>query len=233
MTVRRRLAFAVVAPLMADAQALEIFHDQDPSRWGAPARIVEPRYPEAALEKRITGYVDFEGLVTDEGTLRDIEYRAETPEAQVFVAALQEVVPRWVFYPAIGEDCMPQPRRYVTRVWFELADDQPKITTTRRRGEGAAPVQPAMKVEKRHSPRYPQRMQRFGEQALVYSRMEVAPDGKVTAVATRVYPRDEKLQREFGDEVEFALRKWIWSPAPAGYSRTRISCTEVSFRLRD
>jgi len=217
---------------IAAGEEADILHDSPPDRWGAPARIVQPEYPKAAIEQRITGSVDFEGLVSEEGRLTDIEYRPDSPAAEIFVAALKDVVPHWVFHPAKDKDCMPVARRFVTRVWFELDGETPRIKTTRRmesmRIGGSEPV--AWKAEKRVHPSFPRSLQRDREQALVYARVEVAPDGRVTSIRTKVYPQERKLE-PFARETEKALALWEFTPGPAGYTRSRVGCLDVVFRL--
>ena len=218
---------------LAAAEEAEILHDSPPERWGAPARIVQPEYPKAAIERRITGSVDFEGLVSEEGRLTGIEYRPDSPAAEIFVAALKGVVPHWVFHPAKDKDCMPVARRFLTRVWFELDGGTPRIMASRRpeskRIGGPEPV--AWKAEKRVHPSYPRSLQRDGDQGLVYARVEVAPDGRVSSARARVYPQDRKLE-PFARETEKALVLWEFTPAPAGYTRPRVACLDVLFRLR-
>ena len=218
---------------LAASEDSEFLHDSPPERWGAPVRIVQPEYPQAAIERRITGVVDFEALISEEGRVSDIEYRPQTPEAEIFIAALKEVVPHWVFHPAKAKDCMPEARRFLTRVWFELEGETPRIKATRRvdprRVGGAEPV--AWKAEKRVHPSYPRSMQRDREQGLVYARVEVAPDGRVTSVHARVYPQVNKLQ-PLARETEKALALWEFTAVPEGYTRPRTACLDVVFRLK-
>jgi hypothetical protein len=230
---RVAIAAALLASTLAPGagEEAEFLHDSPPESWGSPARIVKPEYPPAALAQRLTGFVDFEGLVSEEGRLSEIEYRPETPQAEIFVAALKEVVPHWVFHPAKGTDCMPAARRAITRVWFELDGDTPRIKTTRRvEPSRKADPNPVWKTLKRVAPSYPRSLQRMQEQGLVYARVEVAPDGSVSAVQARVYPQERQLE-PFAREVEKALKLWQYTPVPEGYTRPRVACMDVIFRL--
>ena len=229
--MRALLAASLAASIrLASAQEPEYFHDSKPERWGKPVRIVQPEYPTGARERRITGHVDFEGLVDAEGRLRDIEYRAGSPEAEALVAAVREVAPHWVFYPAIGKDCMPEPRRYTTRVWFELEGEEPRIKITRRVDDKVLPPDPSWTLVKRVHPTYPRDLLRRGEGGLVYARIDIAPDGSVREVDARQYPRDHTLEA-FARNAQSALKLWHYTPLPAGEARPRVACMEITYKL--
>lgn len=68
------------------------------AKW-RPASIVSPRYPTAAEDNQIEGYVDFEFVVESDGTVGDPKVVAEMPEAYGLADAAVKVFPLWKFTP--------------------------------------------------------------------------------------------------------------------------------------
>ena len=85
------------------------------------------------------------------------------------------MLPYWRFYPVIGKDCTPSPRRVATRVWFEIADGKARIFVTHLRREPDAPSA-VMKPTLREPPRFPRAMLDAGLQADVYAMLVILPD---------------------------------------------------------
>jgi len=84
----RALAAASTCVLPAFASASEpegIFHAEPSKRWGTPRKVLPPQYPREALEKRHTGYVDMEGVVTPFTTLRALTFMPDTDASRVFI----------------------------------------------------------------------------------------------------------------------------------------------------
>jgi hypothetical protein len=210
------------------ARETEPFHVEDPSRWGKPTRVVLPEYPKEALAKRLTGYVDFEGVVSPLRDIEGVEFVADSPASEPFVAALKEVLPHWGFYPSLGKDCMPDPVRVKTRVWFELDGDKPRISVTRRRIHEEERVAKVAVPTRRREPEYPVQAQRDGLMAYVYSRLDVGEDGRVLAVASEAYPRGPDSREAFVRSNERAFLRWEFPPGPK-----RTVCMEVFYRLRN
>jgi hypothetical protein len=224
--------FTALGSFAADGTPSEVFHVDDPSRWGRPKQIVVPDYPKPLLDRRHTGYVDFEGSVNALHAMEAIDYQPDSPASEPFVTALMEVMPHWAFYPNIDPNCQPAPTRVKNRVWFELEGDKPKISVTR-----VSPVAPVprstMKATFRRDPRYPYSMLARGLQAYVYAAMAVDPSGKVTQVTSTAFPRSDADLSGFVDETRRALSLWEFTPADAGDGRPRTACVEIFFRIRN
>lgn len=193
--------------------------------------MVVPEYPIALVERRHTGHVDFEGSVGPLHNMESIEYKADSVASEPFVAALREVVPRWAFHPNVDDQCEPAPTRVRIRVWFELEGDKPKISVSRLTPPPTARPS-TMKAKFRRDPRYPSEMLRHGRQAYVYAAMHVDPAGHVTRVTTSVFPREEHDLSDFAVETERSFRRWEFTPADPGVTRSRTACMEVFFRLK-
>ncbi len=210
-------------------------HLRDPQLWGTPSRVVEPSYPQEAIARRQSAVVEIEGVVLGSGVLADIAYRPDSPASSAFVAALQEVVPKWQFYTPVGNDCMPARERVTARVSFEFVGDSPKIFVTRVRPERSTPPPSKFVAGYDLTPNFPRSMALRGWDARVYSRVEIDPAGRVVdinAVAYSRYTRKPIELAEFEKPVEFALGSWRYAPAPEGTKSSRFACIDIDYKLR-
>lgn len=210
-------------------------HLRDPQLWGTPSRVVEPMYPLEAIARRQTAVVEIDGVVLGSGVLADVTYRPDSPASSAFVAALQEVVPKWQFYTPVGNDCMPATQRVTARVSFEFAGDAPKIFVTRTKPERSTPPPKPFVIGRELTPDFPRSMALRGWEARVYSRVEIDPAGRVVDISARAYSRYTKQPielAEFEKPVEFALGSWRYAPAPAGTNGSRFACIDVDYKLR-
>lgn len=230
----RRPALAAAALVLTAGAAIasepEVFHVEDPARWGTPSVVVEPAYPKDAIARRLAGYVDVAGRVTAVGTIEDVELTPESAEHAVLADAVKAVLPDWRFYPHTGNDCQPTTEKARLRVWFSLEGDKPKVAFTR----AALPQRKERRIQPvyRRHPDYPAAMQRAGYQSNVFARVEVARDGSVAAVTARAYPEDPGVDlTAFVRESERALRRWKFEPTPEG-SRPPVVCYEIAYRLK-
>lgn len=218
------LAFgAIVEPAAASA---ELFHAEPTKPWGTPRRVLPPEYPKEALEKRHTGHVDIEGVVTFARTFTVLSYTPDSEASRVFIEPLKKVIGHWTYYGRVGNDCRPIEEKTVTRVWFELDGDRPKISvsspTTDKQTEPRL-LQPVRRVE----PRYPESMRRKNLQANVYTRMMVNGAGDVIEVSAHSYPEGND-RRPFVRETEAALKEWKYPPSDR---ETRTVCMDAVYRL--
>ena len=198
---------------------------------GRPQRFVAPEYPAEALDRRITGYVDVEGVVDGARTLAEPVFRPGSPEAEVFVPALRKVVPDWAFYPRYGKgSCVPVPTRMRLRVTFDLEHGKPKIgTDTPERPVRATPnIRPHC-----DRIRYPSDALRDDETAIVYARVNVGPDGTTSSVETDVFPKHgEFIDNGFRDAVKSALSYCRFDPADYP-TLPHAACFDVIFNIRE
>jgi outer membrane biosynthesis protein TonB len=201
-----------------------------PDRSGLPQRFLAPEYPKQALERHITGYVDVEGLVGGSRLLSEPSFRAGSPEAEVFVPAVRAAAANWTFYPAYpGNGCFPVPTRMGLRVIFELEHDQPKISIEVPK---APPKRENLPPPRCNKPRYPSDALRNQESGIVYTRVNVMPDGLVSSVETDVYPRHGSfLDDAFSDAVKSAMSTCRFEATAD--SRPRAACFDVVFNIRD
>jgi TonB family protein len=211
------------------------FHLRDPQLWGTPSHVVEPTYPQEAIARRQSAVVEVEGVVLGSGALADITYRPESPASAAFVAALQEVVPKWQFFTPVGNDCMPARERVTARVSFEFVGDAPKIFVTRVKPERSTPPPAKFVAGYDLTPSFPRSMALRGWDGRVYSRVEIDPAGRVVDINAVAYSRYTKKPielAEFEKPVEFALGSWRYAPAPAGTKSSRFACIDVDYKLR-
>lgn len=207
-------------------------HLDDTRKWGTVLTIAEPEFPREALAKKLTGYVDVEGTVSGFGTLVEPRYLPEREAAGIFVAPLAEVMRLWQFHVPLGPDCLPSNALVSTRVWFEIQDDVPKISVSRRSNfrEDSSPEALAYRgAIKRVQPVFPSRAIRPGSRgANIFAAFKVDATGQVGDVKAVAFPRNS-VAREFEQETERALARWAF-PADAS-AVGRLHCMSVNFRL--
>ncbi len=219
-------AFAANAA-WADDVPVDVYHVDNIGLAGRPQVVLEPRFPADALAQHVTGYVDVEGRVDPMGALKEIEYHAGSSQAEIFVAALKEVMPAWSFYPVYVDSCVPSDRRITVRIWFDLDADKPKVSATIA---SAPPQAREIRVSSCRQPRYPGGAIREGLTAIVYAGSEINADGTVAKVNTVVFPQGRNGNGAFSTAVEDALRVCRYPPAPDP-DRHRLACHQVIFRL--
>jgi hypothetical protein len=226
-------AIAVAQDTMGSAD--KPFHLRDPQRWGTLSRVVQPSYPQGAVQQGQTAVVDVEGVVLGSGMLADVSYKADSPNATAFVAALQEVVPKWIFFTPIGNDCLPKRNRVTTRVSFELDKGVPKVFLTQPKPEASVPPPAQFIVQHETAPTYPRTMVQRGWEARVYSRVEIDRAGRVkdiNATAFSRYTKEPIKLAEFEKTVEYALGSWRYAPAPESPRSSRFVCIDVDYQLK-
>ncbi len=219
-------------------------------------RVVPPVYPPVAVERRLEGIVDVDGIVQPAGNLVDSKYTASSADAAIFIPAVQDVIEFWAFEPAVGEDCQPVARSVTTRVHFEMDGETPRIFVSR----GTAPPAPLQrqdfqaadyKVTHRSEPQYPKTMIHQNIQASVYALMVIEPSGEVSDVRAKAYlvlPHYNKHvgarwqieqlleQQRTTDLTPFlnsavrALKAWRYGPVER--QARRLACMDINFQLR-
>ena len=213
-------------------------HTEDRARWGTPALVVKPEYPRAALESRQKGIVEVEGMFDGTGKLSQVVYRPVSPAAEVFVPALQKVVPHWVFYVPVGSDCLPTPQKVTTQVEFAADGAEPRIFISYSkpqagpRPESAEPLRPVH----RRATQYPRSLRDAKLEARVYARLEIAPTRDVSRVTAVAYPTPgapKTVEIEFEEEARRGLMGWRYPPAPQGSRGNRAVCQTVLFQVTD
>jgi TonB family protein len=211
-----------------------LYQVDEPGKLGRPKRIVAPKYPVEALEKKRTGFVDVEGRISPLLDLKEIAYRPDSPESAVFVESLKQVVPHWEFHPLYGRDCFPSDERIGVRVWFELDEGQPKISVTVLAAEGlVSPDTPQIATLHRVDPQYPSEALRNGLQAFVWVQSDIKPDGSVEKVTARAYPpRSAFSNSPFEREATRSMSKWKYSPLPEGETTRRRGCHQLLFTIK-
>jgi TonB family protein len=85
----------------------------------APVQWAPPEYPDAARERQIEGYVDFDFTIKADGTVSDIVILSEVPTGYAFSKAAQDALMQWKFAPRRirGED---HPIAARTRISFKI-----------------------------------------------------------------------------------------------------------------
>ena len=201
------------------------------AKMGRPEGFVAPKYPEEALSRKVTGYVDVTGRVDGTHVLVEPEFHAGTPEAEIFVPELRDVARFWSFYPAYEKDgCHPSLERIGVRVLFDLdAAGEPHISIEIAK---AQPRLASMKAKYCPKPRYPKQPLRGGYMANVFSRVNIKPDGTVSSVETDVYPKRGLTDVEFAESVVDALKDCQFEPVD-NPERRRVACYEVQFKIDD
>ncbi len=221
----------------------------DQSLWGTPSRIVRPEYPKAAAQARLQGAVEIEAVVDGSTSLSGVVYKPDTPASEVFVSALKAVVPYWRFYVPM-DSCMPKAERVAARVEFAFEGDEPKIfmsyakrpenTKEARKKEGYV-----YKAIRREEVIYPRRMRFAQQDAIVYTRVEVAASGEVTNVAAEAYapgiartakitelgthlPSEVAVLADFEEEARRALMRWRYAPNPGEWK----GCYTLNFQMK-
>ena len=221
---------ATAMPAYPEDSPLELYYG-NVSKAGRPEGFVPPKYPEEALSRKVTGYVDVTGRVDGSHMFMEPEFHAGTPEAEIFVPELRDVARFWSFFPAYEKDgCHPSMERVGVRVFFELdAAGAPHISIEIAK---AQPKPPLMKAKYCPKPRYPRQPLRSGYMANVFSRVSIKPDGTVSTVETDVYPKRGITDLEFSETVVDALKNCQFEPVD-NPERRRAACYEVQFKIDD
>lgn len=84
----------------------------------ARTRTVQPRYPDDARTRGVTGWVDLEFTVTTDGTVNDVRVVGAAPTG-VFEDAATEAIGRWRFKP-VERNGVAVPQRAKLRIRFDL-----------------------------------------------------------------------------------------------------------------
>ena len=199
--------------------------------WGRVTRVMEPDYPKDALARKLSGFVDITGAVSPTGRLRNVEYKASSEEAKIFIEPLAQVIEHWAVAPPLDAQCQPHDLVVKNRVWFDLSEDRPKMSVALLREPGEKPAAPPFKRISGKDPVYPYRMQRMGWQANVFAKVGIAPDGSVVSVDATAYPKQPRVDlTQFEEEVKQAAAKWKY-PA-TGRPGTLFGCYQIFFRLK-
>ena len=234
---RAALGFAAALCAIAHADATTPY-DEKGGQWGVPIRIVVPDYPKAALAAGRTGYVDVSGVVDGLRILGEVRAEPDVPANADMAEAVREVIRYWRFQPPTGPDCAPSRDRVVNRVWFEAAEGKPHVSVSMPKPPdkpvevGAAEIA-LLQARLLPAPAYPSRAVRKEVEAIVYARVDFAPDGHVTQARAKAYslPPDSELDA-FQDEVIRALKRWQFQPLRPGETEERAVCREFVFSLK-
>jgi TonB family protein len=219
-------------------------------------QVVIPEYPPEALSTKVEGEVEFEFAIDIDGRPVDVVITDSRPQG-VFDRALLEVVSQWLFLPNFDKLCDWDSPRARQRVWFDLADNKPKISISRisdlpKRPDpgrppggsnyylasfGELPQLPRVSigqgirlaVKGRLTPVYPRSMLREGREGYFFLNMRVMPDG---SIAERRFsfavPRGD-----FEKAILDTTSKWKLETSdgkPPG--REVIVCVPFSFMLK-
>ena len=141
----------------------------DPTTWARPKVVLAPEYPAHAVEAKITGYVDVDLNITEEGFVGGILAMTSTPKNRDFENAVGDVVKEWIFHETWVEKCRPSETVGNVRVWVDIKDGKGVVSISNRTLPPAVDV--ATNVPKLESPnanavraaiRYPLRARRVG-----------------------------------------------------------------------
>ena len=121
--------------LFVALESVAVYGDEAPYRIEPEPsfviRIVQPEFPEEALARGRSGYVDVDAVINPRSYLpEDITYLPDSRDSAIFVEALKEVFPSWKFHLPT-RDCLPSHERTTTRVWFERPQEMAVPTTAR------------------------------------------------------------------------------------------------------
>jgi outer membrane biosynthesis protein TonB len=211
------------SPMMEDPRALVL----------TPVLIVPPDFPREALERRLSGHVDVEAVLTGDGGITAWKLQPDSEASRLFVAEVEQVIGYWRWRPPLGTGCLPADTPIRTRVWFEWEGERHKISV--QRASRVVPREPRQgpmpKSVKRVEPGYPREMIRRGVQAQVFALSKISAEGEVISVGTVAYSDKRGVNpAPFEKAVQAALAQWTFEPRPEGAWR---HCTTVEFRLRD
>jgi len=200
---------------------------------GAPWFLGEPRYPKEALAQGLGGYVDVEAGVDWRGYLENVVLTPDRPASQPFADEIRDVLPLWLFYAPLNEDCQPSGERIRMRAWFDVESGKPRFALS--------PIAPVFKGDRNPRPLrtreaiYPHQVSpfRWHEGVVVFARASIDASGNVVRTTATAYPRGLPwMMMPFEDQVRLALLEFKFAPAPAG-SGPRTYCTDVVFKAEN
>jgi TonB family protein len=165
-------------------------------RVAQAVRLVEPRFPQEAVERGLQGAVEVQGIVQPGGELAQVRITPDSDSSARFAAAVARAVPAWSFEPALGPDCQPSKQPIVTHVRFVIDARGPHVlaTLSSETFPSEAAKVPEGLAEKdfhalqRAAPHYPRAMLSRGIDVNVYATLVVRPDGEVASVQAKAYP---------------------------------------------
>ena len=195
------------------APELQSLSDADPVSWARPKVVVAPEYPADALEKKITGYVDADVLVREDGVVGEIRSLSSTPKNEDFEKAVAEVIKLWVFHTPMS-NCRPYETVGNVRIWFDLKDGAGTVSVSNRvsvpdpaakAGPPKSKVVSSNAKELRATVRYPARARRANSQGHVNLIFAAEPDGSISKI-----------------DVAYSISK------PSGYEKDFIAASKAA-----
>jgi len=232
--MRRILLLAFCLTGVALADDAPTYAGDAHAKYGRAHQVLAPIYPEEALRAGESGAVTVTGVIAPQGMMDSASFAPAKAADEIFVAPLREALPFWLFDVPYGNDCMPSTQPVSVKVEFEVRDGKPHVFLTYAAPESVPPRWQGSIAGKQHPQiSYPRSMIQAGNQAVVFSRSEVGPDGHVNAVVARAFPkpgnRSEDLGR-FVAEVRDTLSQWTYPPEPS--KPLRKVCHTIEFNLK-
>ncbi len=214
--------------------------NSDPESWLQPKVVVAPEYPADAIEKKLTGYVDVDLIVTDEGFAGEIRSVTSTPKSEAFEEAVRKVVSLWTFRAPMS-NCRPYETVGNVRVWFDMKGDAGAVSVSNRTpmpASATAVAGPKSKLVStnlsavRQMVRYPVRARRAGANGQVVIKLTVDPaTGEVASKEIAVAKsRPAGYEDDFAAVAMAVVAKLKLEPMP-DRDKPVVACYPFKFLL--
>lgn len=218
----------------------DVLFASDPQSWARVTRVVEPKYPEAALKEGRGAVVDLEVLVDVLGGVKTVRSISSMPRSPDFEAAVQEILKTWLFSVAKTDRCVPVETVGNVSITFEVRDGKGVVSLTHRKlppPTGAKVLfGPRIKNRKEVSEdmqqSYPRSARRAGVQAQVYTLLTVEPaTGQVQDIEVTHVITHPDFVRDFTEAARQGMKRTVYTAAE-GRTKPWKMCTVAAYRLR-
>ena len=236
------MKIALIAPLLILCTATTIAFAQAPPRAvqsedkrARPVLIISPKFPDATPADKLPVEVRISGTVNEAGVLTSPAY-LHSEGKEIFIRAIEEVLPQWRFKPAVDEEsCQTVSSVGTMSVWFEEKGGRPIVSVSmplKSKGEDALErIVDQYSFVRRPNFEYPQAARRVGMEGATELLFKVNEEGDVLQ-ATLVFSTPNKV---FGEAAIEATKRVKFVPRAPDKSARKIRCIvfPLAFCLTD
>jgi len=220
----------------------EMLFTDDPKEWLKISRVSPPVYPKELFDKGITGYVDLEVTIDEQGRVKQIGTVTSKPSIAAFEESARESVKYWQFKEKLSGKCTPEVAQGNVRVWYEIKDGKESISVSSMPGTMLKNVAadapkwfPMLNLPQiKRELRYPADARKYGEQGVVYAVLHIDVEtGMVRKVEfSHAIVSAPWVRFSFEAAIRFSMKAARFEPKPEERGKTLKACLPFAFRLR-
>jgi outer membrane biosynthesis protein TonB len=228
------------APAKAAETANDVFFESDPQSWARVRRMVEPKYPAAALKEGRGAVVDLEVLIDEIGAVKTVRSLTSTPSSPDFEAAIRNDLAGWLFHVASTDRCVPVETVGNVTVTFQVEQGKGKVSLTHRslpKPPSDAKVRMGPRIKNRKevgedmNQSYPYSARRGGVRAQVYVLLTVDPvTGQVKEIEVPHVITHPDYVQAFAQAAREGMKRAVYTTVE-GYTKPWKLCTVAKYEL--